>query len=156
MTMQLFQHCSRVAVVLHYIGQALGLTQIELDTLFSAATLHDLGKIKVPKEILNKNDSLTTEEYKLIKEHTQINDIILEEGKQLSVKIAESIKTHHEYYDGNGYCLGLKGENIPLNSRIIAIADAFDAMTNSRPYRKNPLQFDEAWGRDRNSFRKAV
>lgn len=140
----IYQHCNRVAVVSFYIGQSLNLSKDELSILYSSAILHDLGKIKIPRDILYKTEPLSKDEFAIIKKHPQVSSIILNEQKSLPQEITDSIKTHHEFYDGTGYNAGLKGENIPHNARIIAIADAFDAMVTSRPYREERLTIQEA------------
>lgn len=99
-----------------------------------AGLLHDIGMIGVTEEILNKTQKLTDEEYEEIKKHVQHSVKILEDIKQLE-DVIEIIKYHHEHYDGKGYPHGLSGEDIPLGSRIISIADAFDGMVSNRAYR---------------------
>lgn len=106
-------------------------SQIEL-----AGLLHDIGMIGVAEDILSKSQKLTDEEYDKIKMHVYYGIKILEDIKQLN-DITEIIKYHHEYYNGKGYPYGLKGEEIPLGARIIAIADAFDSMVSNRAYRKS-------------------
>ena len=104
--------------------------------------MHDIGMIGVAEDILNKSQKLTPEEFEEIKKHVHHSVKILEDIKQL-YDVIEVIKYHHEYYDGNGYPFGKKGEEIPLGSRIIAIADAFDSMVSDRAYRQG-LSHDEA------------
>lgn len=101
-----------------------------------AALLHDIGKIGIPEAILNKNGSLTDEERAKMWQHSLIGVSILESIKELGDNVLSGIKHHHERYDGTGYPDGKKGEQIPLIASIIALADAFDAMTTDRPYRK--------------------
>lgn len=105
------------------------------ETLQIAALLHDVGKIGIPDYILSKNGRLTPEEYEEIKKHSIIGATILAPIKELS-DVAREIRHHQECYDGSGYPDGLAGNDIPLIARIIAVADAFDAMTTNRPYRK--------------------
>lgn len=105
------------------------------ETLQIAALLHDVGKIGIPDYILNKNGRLTPEEFEEIKKHSIIGATILQPIKELS-DVAKEIRSHQECYDGSGYPDGLAGNDIPLIARIIAVADAFDAMTTNRPYRK--------------------
>lgn len=97
--------------------------------------LHDLGKIGIPKEILSKPARLTDEEYMKMQKHTLIGSKIVSKIKSFQGTI-DVIKFHHERWDGKGYPLGLKGEDIPISARVLAVADAFDAMTTDRPYRK--------------------
>ena len=105
------------------------------ETLQIAALLHDVGKIGIPDYVLNKNGNLTPEEFEEIKKHPIIGATILHPIKELS-DVAREIRSHQESYDGSGYPDGLAGNDIPLIARIIAVADAFDAMTTTRPYRK--------------------
>ena len=107
-----------------------------------AGLLHDIGMIGVAEDILNKSQKLTQEEYEEIKKHEHHSVKILEDIKQL-YEVIEIIKYHHEYYDGNGYPYGLKGDEIPLGSRVIAVADAYDSMVSNRAYRQG-LSSEEA------------
>ena len=116
------------------IAQKLGLNSSELGKIELAGLLHDIGMIGVTDKILSKIDKLTPEEYEEIKKHVTYSVKILEDIKQLK-EVVDIIKHHHEHYSGNGYPDGLKGEEIPLGSRIIAIADAFDGMLSNRAYR---------------------
>jgi HD-GYP domain-containing protein (c-di-GMP phosphodiesterase class II) len=97
--------------------------------------MHDIGKITIPDHILKKPGKLTDEEWTIMKSHTTNGYQILRSADQYS-RLADYALTHHERYDGKGYPQGLKGEDIPLYSRIIAICDAYEAMTADRPYRK--------------------
>ena len=127
-------HSSRVAEYSRKIAELAGKDEQDCEEIYYAALLHDVGKIGVSRTILNKNGKLTDEEYQVIKEHPNI-------GAQILSSISESpylsigAKSHHERYDGKGYPEGLKGEDIPEIARIIAVADAYDAMTSSRSYR---------------------
>ncbi|MGL5675101.1 MAG: HD domain-containing phosphohydrolase, partial [Cellulosilyticaceae bacterium] len=129
-------HCQRVAQYAKWIGKDLGMEYEEIEDLEFAAILHDVGKIGISDAILNKADHLTDEEYELIKTHPVLGAAILQEITTLKRNIVEGAKYHHERYDGTGYCEGLKGEEIPLFARIIAIADAYDAMVGERIYRE--------------------
>lgn len=129
------KHSFRVAEYAVSIARELGFNEKELDALHKTGLLHDIGKIGVPDSILNKPARLTDEEYAIMKTHVDIGGEILKDFT-LVERVAEGAKFHHERYDGKGYPNGLKGEEIPLNARIIGIADAFDAMTANRVYRK--------------------
>jgi HD-GYP domain-containing protein (c-di-GMP phosphodiesterase class II) len=100
-----------------------------------SALLHDIGKIGIPESILNKSGKLLPEEIKLVEKHPTLGAEILEPIKEFK-DISLGVKYHHERYDGTGYPCGLSGENIPLIATIISVADAYDAMTSDRPYRK--------------------
>ena len=118
------------------------MSEYDIKCLRLSALLHDIGKIEIPSEILNKKGKLTEEEFRLMKKHPeQSADIV----KSLSgmENIVEDILCHHERYDGTGYPAGISREQIPLGARIIAIADAFDAMLTDRPYKK-ALSLEEA------------
>lgn len=117
------------------IGKTLGLSGSELDELVLLAALHDIGKIAVPDHILKKPGPLTPEEWIIMKSHSEIGYRIALACPEL-ILISELILTHHERWDGTGYPRGLKKEEIPLLSRILSVIDAYDAMTNTRPYRK--------------------
>lgn len=129
------QHSVRVSELCEKIGASLGLPERKIHELKTAGLLHDIGKIAIEENILNKVGKLTIDEYKEIKRHSEIGYRILSTVNELS-EIAEYVLLHHEMWDGNGYPKGLKGEEIPIESRIIAIADAYDAMTSERSYRK--------------------
>ena len=126
----------RVAFYALKLVNKLSLTPAEASKVELAGLLHDIGMIGVAEEILNKTQKLTDEEYEKIKMHVHYSVKILEDIKQL-YEITEIIKYHHEYYNGCGYPYGLKGEEIPLGSRIIAIADAYDSMVSNRAYRRS-------------------
>lgn len=124
----------RVAFYALKLVNKLSLSQAEISKIELAGLLHDIGMIGVTEEILNKTQKLSDEEYEKIKMHVHYSVKILEDIKQLN-EITEIIKYHHEYYNGQGYPYGLKGDEIPLGSRIIAIADAYDSLVSNRAYR---------------------
>lgn len=132
---------TRLAVL---IAEAMQLSQNEIECLEISSTLHDIGKIAIPDSVLLKPGQLTDEEYAIIKTHPGIGENILK-----SIKLFETerkiVRHHHERWDGKGYPDGLSGHDIPLLSRILSVADSYDAMTSDRPYRKG-LQVDEALG----------
>ena len=129
------RHSLRVAEYAVLIARELGFSEEEQVQIRRTGLLHDIGKIGVPDAILNKASALTDEEYEMMKKHTLIGGAILKDFT-LIPHVDEGAKYHHEHYDGTGYPNGLKGEEIPVNARIIGIADAFDAMTANRVYRK--------------------
>lgn len=131
-------HSLRVAEYSVIIGQLAGLRGQELDDLRKSALLHDIGKIGVRDSILFKEEALTDEEFLQIQSHTVLGENILRqiEPADKMAPYLGGVRSHHERYDGRGYPDGLAGMNIPLHGRIIAVADAYDAMTSDRPYRK--------------------
>ena len=135
-------HSRRVSGYCQKIGEVLNLRQDEINILRNMANLHDIGKIAIDEAILNKTTPLTPEEWVEIKKHPEIGYRLLLSSNEYA-DIAQDILHHHERYDGTGYPQGLKGKQIPFFSRIIAIADAYDAMTSERPYR-HTLKHEEA------------
>ncbi len=132
-------HVVRMSRYCEALGKAAGLPEDECTLLFTAAPMHDIGKIGVPDSVLLKRGPLTPEEYETVKAHTLIGADVLAGSEHELVRMAESIAlTHHENWDGTGYPNGLAGEQIPLVGRICAVCDIFDALTSARPYK-------EAW-----------
>jgi len=131
------EHTKRVGQTSALLARAWGLPQDQVMLIRRAAPLHDVGKVGIPDRILLKPGRLTPEEFEVMKTHTTIGAKILSGGRFPLLKMAEEIAlTHHEQWDGSGYPRGLKGEAIPLAGRFVAIADAFDALTHARTYRK--------------------
>ena len=128
-------HSEDVAAYALFLAGRLGLPDEMLKSLRIAALLHDVGKIGVPDDILRKPGRLTPYEYEIVKQHVALGDLIVRDVPDVE-HIREGVRYHHERWDGQGYMVGLAGENIPLIARILAVADAFSAMTTSRPYRK--------------------
>lgn len=128
-------HSMRVAFYSEKISRTYQRTEKQHHSLHIAAHLHDIGKTAIASHILNKSEPLTEDEFCQIREHSQQGYDILNSLPPLK-SIAKSILHHHERFDGKGYPGKLKGKAIPLDARIIAVADAFDAMTTNRPYRK--------------------
>jgi diguanylate cyclase (GGDEF)-like protein/PAS domain S-box-containing protein len=135
-------HCDRLQELAASMAQALSLSQDRRNDLFLLARFHDLGKVGIPDQILFKPGKLTQEEWEQMRQHCEIGHRIASSVPDLA-PIADLILKHHEWWDGGGYPLGLAGEDIPLPCRILAIADAYDAMTSERPYRE-PMSRDDA------------
>src|SRR5262249_4699926 len=130
------QHIKRVGRMSGVLARNLGLPPEQVDLIERAAPLHDVGKIGIPDHILRKPEPLTPEEFEVIKSHAAIGASILSGGRFPLLRMAEEIAlTHHERWDGTGYPRGLAGEAIPLSGRIVALADAFDALISERPYK---------------------
>ncbi len=127
-------HSGRVALYSKEIARRCGYDVNEQDAIYMMGLLHDVGKIGVPDTIINKTGRLTDEEFLKIKKHPVIGGKILENIRKMP-ELASGAKWHHERYDGSGYPDGLAGEDIPETARIIAVADAYDAMTSNRSYR---------------------
>jgi putative nucleotidyltransferase with HDIG domain len=136
-------HTERVTKYAIQIGRALEVSNQELEILRYAAQVHDIGKISIPDYILNKPGRLTPDERAVIELHPVKGAEVLEPLEFLKPAIP-IVRHHHERYDGTGYPDGLEKERIPLMSRILACADAFDAMTSQRPYRRRRLTIREA------------
>src|SRR5271163_3098673 len=135
-------HSTRLAEWALHVAGELGLDQSYLGDIEVAALLHDIGKIGISDAILNKPAKLTAEEYELMKKHPEFGWAVLRQVPGME-RASLIILHHHESYDGKGYPGGLKGEEIPIGSRIVSVIDAFDAMVSSRPYRQG-LPFEEA------------
>ena len=130
-----YRHSVNVAVLSTIIGMGMGLSQEELNDVCIGAIFHDMGKLMIDTDIINKPGKLTDEEFDLIKIHPVTGYHILKDISD-HVDMAIAAKYHHERYDGKGYPNGLLGENIPEMARILAVADSYDAMTSNRSYRK--------------------
>lgn len=129
-------HCERVAANALRVGQELGLGKVELELLYWASYLHDIGKLASPAQILLKEGPLSAEEYEIMKQHAAIGAQALSHISRDFVPVAEAVLSHHERWDGTGYPRSLAGEQIPLFGRILAVVDSFEAMTSDRPYRR--------------------
>ena len=137
-------HLVRIADYSTEIAKGLGLSEKDIYYLRYASPMHDIGKLVIPDEILKKKGGLTPEEMEVIRKHSTLGADIFKNTNSELLKTARIISlTHHERYDGTGYPRGLKGKEIPLFGRIIALADVFDALTTKRPY-KEAFGFEES------------
>jgi len=130
-----FKHSQDVTERAVALARAVGASEEEMRALEIAARLHDVGKIGIPTSVLRKPGPLTSEEWKMIRQHPCLGHMILQQLPQMET-VLQSVLHHHERWDGNGYPEGLKGKEIPKLARILAIADAYSAMLADRPYRK--------------------
>ena len=136
------QPSALIASIVVAMARNLDLSDGEVDRIRTAALLHDVGKVAVPEEILDKPAGLSSAEWRTVVQHPRIGQVILEQAAALKDAVP-IILHHHERYSGHGYPFGLRGNDIPLGARIVAIADAYDAMTNDRPY-KRAMSHDNA------------
>lgn len=136
-------HCERVAHNALCVGFRLGLTGRDLETLYWAGYMHDLGKLASPAKMLLKAGPLTPEEYEVMKQHAAVGADTIRTITPAFADMAEAIRAHHERWDGGGYPNGLSGEAIPLLGRILTVVDSFEAMTSDRPYRA-AMEIDKA------------
>lgn len=139
---QTYHHSINVAVISITLGHWLHISQADLHQLALAALLHDIGKLTIPADILNKSGALSDEEFKLVKSHVNRGYDILKTQQGLDPRIPEACLLHHERCDGSGYPFGLPATKISPFAKIIAIADVYDAMISSRSYRKGLCPFD--------------
>jgi putative nucleotidyltransferase with HDIG domain len=128
-------HSLRVARIAVNLAEELGMSSHQRGDIYLMGLLHDVGKIGIKDEVLKKNGALTPDEYREIKKHVEIGVDILKDLTKLH-HLLPAVRHHHEAYDGSGYPDALQGEDIPFEARILAVADAFDAMASDRPYRK--------------------
>jgi len=128
-----YGHSHRVAAYAEQLCRALGMPRARVKRVRRAAALHDIGKVELPGEIVNKPGPLSDEEFSLIQSHAEVGaEMVAELGDP---ELTAIVRHHHESFDGGGYPDGLHGEEIPLGARIVAVADTFDALTTTRPYR---------------------
>lgn len=128
-------HLWRVRVYVEEIGKTMGLDDVDMQALLAAAMLHDIGKLAVPEHIINKPGKLTPEEFERMKIHPVVGADILERVR-FPYPLVPIVRSHHEWWDGNGYPDGLRGEEIPIGARILTVVDSFDALASDRPYRR--------------------
>lgn len=136
-----YTHSLNVAFYCMLMGKWLNLSMEQIMEIIKAALLHDIGKIKVPNEILNKPGRLTQNEFEEMKKHTIFGYDLINTSNELGINVKQSILMHHERADGSGYPLGKDYDEIPRYAKIIAIADVFDAMTSNRVYKKKTTPF---------------
>lgn len=136
-------HSTRVGNMSHDLGKCLGISDDDLQMIHIAAHLHDIGKIGVPDNILNKNGKLNSSEWELMKQHSEMGYNILKKADSLK-EISHIVLYHHERWNGSGYPKGLTKTEIPIGSRMIAICDSIDAMRSTRSYR-NAISDDECY-----------
>jgi diguanylate cyclase (GGDEF)-like protein len=129
------QPSALIAAIVTTMARNLDLPENEVERIRTAALLHDLGKVAVPADILDKPAALSSSEWRTVVQHPRIGQVILEQAAALKEAVP-IILHHHERYSGHGYPFGLRGNDIPLGARIVAIADAYDAMTHDRPYKR--------------------
>ncbi len=134
-------HESRTAEIVYAIGKEMGWGEDRLQGLRMAAMVHDIGKISIPVEILNKPGRLTAEEYSLVKQHPETGYAILKDIP-FNWPVADIVRQHHEKLDGSGYPLGLKADGILMESKVLTVADMVEAMASHRPYRK-PIRLEQ-------------
>jgi putative nucleotidyltransferase with HDIG domain len=128
-------HSQKVSAYAALIAEALNMSDVEVEEVRLGAVLHDIGKVAIPENILNKSGPLNPDEWDTMKSHVTFGAKILDPLTPLA-RIREMVLHHHEFFDGSGYPNGLAGEDIPLGARIIAVADAFDTITSDRTYKK--------------------
>jgi HD-GYP domain-containing protein (c-di-GMP phosphodiesterase class II) len=131
------QHSMRVGRLAEAVARAMGLHRSFQRTLRLAGELHDVGKIGVPDDLLRRPGRLSAEEHREVLRHTVIGERILSPMLPAGSVVLQTVRSHHERFDGTGFPDGLRGVDIPLAARIVAVVDAFDAMTSARPYRRS-------------------
>lgn len=142
-------HTRRVGIISRRLGERLGLEKEKLNLLETAGMIHDIGKVGVPENILNKPGRLTAQEYEIIKKHSETGETIIKPLSSLKNCLV-MVRNHHEKLDGSGYPDGLKGDQIAIETRIICVADIFDALYSDRPYRDRMSieEIKEIFGKD--------
>lgn len=135
-------HCTNVAFYAMLLSRWLNMTDKQIRDIIQAGLLHDIGKLNIPKDILNKKQKLTEEEYMIMKQHSSIGFEMIKSFKEIEDSIKEAVLMHHERMDGSGYPTGATGKYIGEYAKIIAIADVYDAMISERPYKKRSTPFD--------------
>ncbi len=139
-----YDHSVQVCMIAALLGKWLGYKGHELKEIAIAGLMHDIGKINIPDEILNKPDELTEEEFKIMKTHATLGYVLLMNNKDFEDHTLMAVFQHHEWYDGTGYPHGVKGKDINKYARIITIADVYSAMISDRVYRRRKTPFEVA------------
>ena len=137
-------HMQRVGHLARGLGATIGMSDDDLDTLGLAGMLHDIGKLGISQGVLQKNGPLGAEEWDLVKRHSAVGANMLLALSSEYAPAAAAVRSHHERWDGSGYPDGLAGEDVPLTGRVLAIADVYDTLTNTRPYRSRVATHEEA------------
>ena len=137
-----YTHCVNVALYSMLIAKWLNFSEVTVKKVIVAGLLHDIGKIKVPIEILNKKDKLSQKEFELIKRHSEYGYEMIKDRPEIDYNVSLGVRQHHERMDGSGYPDKLKGNDIGIYGRIVAVADVYDAMTQNRVYKKGVTPFD--------------
>lgn len=138
----IYRHCVNVTALSSILGRWIGLNDNEINLLVYSGILHDFGKTKIDKKVLDKPSTLTTREFNIIKSHPVIGYNYIKDVPFLNKSVGYAVLTHHEREDGSGYPLGLKGDKIHVFSKIIAIADVFDAVNSNRVYKQSKAPFE--------------
>lgn len=131
-----YRHSLSVSAMMARLGESIGLDEAAIDELALAGLLHDVGKVLIPTEILNKPGKLSAQEWALVRAHPEIGHRLLQGRSDISKTVLDICRLHHECLDGSGYPLGLRGEQISLPVRLATVCDVFDALTSLRPYKR--------------------
>lgn len=137
-----YSHCHNVALVSYTIGRWMGLEEKDLQELALSGFLIDIGKIRIEKDLLNKVERLTNDEFVELKKHSTLSYEIIKDYEFIGDRVKDAVLLHHERMDGSGYPLGIKGEKIPMFAKIVAIADIYNALISDRPYRDKKTPFE--------------
>ncbi|HEV7164386.1 MAG TPA: HD-GYP domain-containing protein [Gammaproteobacteria bacterium] len=151
-------HCLNTSILCIAFGKSMGLSDVDLNLLGQGAMLHDIGKVRIPRAILDKPGSFTEEERQLVRKHPVDGEAVLKLTRQLPDKVLEIVRSHHERLDGKGYPDGLAGDAVPLGAKIVGIVDTYDSLTSDSPHRPASTAADalrvlrtegaEAYGKD--------
>ena len=150
----IYRHSINVAILSNLLGKWIGLDEKKIHLLTYSGLLHDIGKTKIDSKIFNTNNSLSEDDFKIVKSHPLLGYNIVKEINFLDKSVAQGILMHHERLDGSGYPLGLQDDKISQFGKIIAIADVFDAINSNRSYRKKKAPFESLQIIKKESFGK--